>query len=197
MPTIGITGGIATGKSTFRARLLERFNAVFFDTDACAADLLANDPAIRSKVIDEFSAAAYLSEAEPNREFLRNVVFPEPERRRALEAILHPPVRAAWTRAASEATRPFVLEIPLLFETQSEALFDLIITVACPPATQLRRLDEKRGVAADLGRKILASQCELGVKISGAHHVVWNDGSPELLDAQANLLASLLISQYD
>ncbi len=197
MPKIAITGGIASGKSCFRRLLVERAAAEHFDTDACARGLLENDRATREQIVAAFSARAYTAGGTPNRDFLRETVFSDEANRAKLEAILHPNIRRQWTVAAENATRPFLVEIPLLFETDAGDLFDRIILVGCPEKLQIERLVTNRKIDPVMARKILASQLGLGVKIAHSDHVVWNDGPPSLLESQADLLASLLHSQYD
>ncbi|MGC2577732.1 MAG: dephospho-CoA kinase, partial [Terrimicrobiaceae bacterium] len=90
----------------------------------------------------------------------------------------------------------FVADIPLLFETSAEALFDLVITVGCAPAIQLDRLGERPGMTPEMSRKIVASQLPVGVKISRSHHVIWNDGTLDALIAQTRLFSRYLHDQY-
>lgn len=197
MPTIAITGGIATGKSSFRRVLLERLDADYFNTDACAHELLQDDSQIRDQVITAFSTQSYRYDGTPDRAFLREAIFANESKRQRLEAILHPTIRQRWTDAAAKATRPFFVEIPLLFETDAQNLFDRIIAVACPEKLQIQRLVTDRKINRSVARKILASQCVLDVKIRGSDHVVWNDGPPSLLESQADVLAPFLNLQYD
>ncbi len=197
MPTIAITGGIASGKSSFREILLSRMDAEYFNTDACARQLLEDDDNIRNRVIAAFTERAYRENCTPDRTFLRETVFNDFEKKQLLEAILHPAIRERWAQAAEKAIRPFFVEIPLLFETDAQNLFDRIVTVACPEAFQIERLVNDRNISVVMARKILASQCTLNVKIRGSDHVVWNDGPPSLLESQADHLASFLNSQYD
>ena len=195
MPVLGVTGGIATGKSSFTSRLLRHLPAEFFDADACARDLLADDAAIRQAVVAAFGAAVCDAAGNPDRPKLRTLVFDDSLKRRQLEDILHPAIRDRWTERAAQLAREggwFVVDIPLLFETQAEASFDRIIVVACSPATQRRRLAEQRGLSAALAEKIIASQLDLPAKINQAHHVIWNDSTLTCLERQSRHLAGWL-----
>ncbi len=195
MPVLGVTGGIATGKSSFTGRLLRHLPAEFFDADACARDLLADDAAIRRAVVAAFGAAVCDTAGNPDRPKLRTLVFDDSLKRRQLENILHPAIRDRWTERAAQLAREggwFVVDIPLLFETRAEASFDHIIVVACSPATQRRRLAEQRGLSADLAEKIIASQLDLPAKINQAHHVIWNDSTLTCLERQSRHLAGWL-----
>ena len=195
MPVLGVTGGIATGKSSFTGLLLRHLPAGRFDADQTAHELLASDAVIRQAVVETFGDAVCDAGGSPDRTRLRALVFDDESKRRQLEQILHPAIRARWTARAAETAREggwFVVDIPLLFETQAEANFDRIIVVACPPATQRRRLAEQRGLSAVLAEKMISSQLDLAKKINQAHHVIWNDSTLPCLERQARLLAACL-----
>jgi len=195
VPVLGVTGGIATGKSSFASLFLHHFPAEFFDADQCAHDLLANDDTIRAAVVEFFGTAICDAAGKPDRAKLRSLVFHDESNRRHLEQILHPAIRDRWTTRAGQSARKggwFVVDIPLLFETQAEARFDRIVVVACSPATQRRRLAEQRGLSAGLAEKIIHSQLDLPTKINQAHHVIWNDSTHSCLERQARLLAGWL-----
>lgn len=196
MPLLGITGGIATGKSVFTRALRSRLSADIFDSDQCARELLASDPAIRRQVEEAFGLETYLATGAPDRARLREIVFADEEKRHALEAILHPVIRARWMKWAnpsSASDRSWKLvDIPLLFETGVASRFDRVVVVACSPETQRARLRAQRGLADELAGKILAAQLDLSTKIQKADHLIWNDSTLSLLDGQAELLAGAL-----
>jgi dephospho-CoA kinase len=199
MPSLGITGGIASGKSTFCKLLLEGIRADFFDADACVGELLEGDEAVRNQIVNEIHPAAYGAEGRPDRALLRELVYHDAGKKQALERILHPIVRQRWlvrAQQASGAGHIFVADIPLLFETSAEALFDRVLTVGCAPAIQLARLGERPGMTPEMSRKIVASQLPVGVKISRSHHVIWNDGTLDALIAQTRLFSRYLHDQY-
>jgi dephospho-CoA kinase len=200
VPILGITGGVATGKSTFRNLLLARLDADFFDADACARELLDSDVVIKQQVRESFSPQAYDEQGHPNRSLIRELIYRDTAKRRTLEAILHPVIRSRWTRHASDARqrdRIFVVDIPLLFETRAESLFDHVVVVACSEADQLRRMTDIRQLPLDLARSMLASQWPMAVKIRLATHVAWNGGSLDRLETQAELFARYLHRIYD
>jgi dephospho-CoA kinase len=200
VPTIGITGGIATGKSSFRRLLLDRIDADFFDVDACARELLDSNATIREEVRREISAEAYSTTGHPNRPLLRDIIYNDSAKKKTLEGILHPRIRSRWTAQAHDAAthhRMFVVDIPLLFETRAESLFDHVIVVASSEEAQIARMTDLRHLSAEMARKILASQWSLDVKMRGAGHVVWNDAGLDLLEAQASVLAAYLRHKYD
>lgn len=200
MPTLGITGGIATGKTTFRRMLLERLDADFFDADACARELLDHNETVREQVLESISPVAYTPSGEPDRALIREIIYGDIAKKKTLEGILHPAIRERWTARATDPKkrdRLFVVDIPLLFETRAEGLFDHVIVVAASAASQIARVTRIRGLPEDLARKILASQWSLTVKMQLATHVVWNDSGLSPLESQAALLAAYLRHQHD
>ncbi|MHA3773577.1 dephospho-CoA kinase [Verrucomicrobiota bacterium sgz303538] len=199
MAVIGITGGIATGKSSFVRALFRQLPGELFDADQTARELLESDPEVRIAVQREFGESIYDSFGKPDRIRLREVVFAGKENRRRLEAILHPAIRTRWTTIAEQhrlAGSFFFVDIPLLFETGAETYFDRIVVVACSAATQQRRLLEQRGLSLELAKRILGAQLDLGIKIKKADHLIWNDSTVSCLDGQASLLACWLRQYY-
>lgn len=192
MAVIGITGGIGSGKSTFCGFLGELLPAEIFDADSVARAVLANDPAVREAVRRGVCPQAYGEDGLPDREVLRRVVFSDPAARGRLEAIVHPRVRAAWRGKAEEVRRGggnFLVDIPLLYETGAEGLFDEVVVVGCAPETQLERVGA-RGVGREQVGAILRAQLPTLEKAACADRVVWNDGSLEALRCQALELVS-------
>jgi dephospho-CoA kinase len=199
MPSLGITGGIASGKSTFCKLLLEYIQAESFDADACVSELLEEDESVKEQILNKVHSAAYGIGGRPDRALLRELIYRDTEKKQVLEAILHPIVRMRWLERAQEAARAgriFVADIPLLFETSAEALFDRTITVGCAPETQLVRLSGRPGMTHEISKKIIASQLPIGVKVSKSHHVIWNDGPLEALTAQTKLFSRYLHDRY-
>ena len=199
MPILGITGGIACGKSTFRNLLLQLIPAESFDADACVSELLEEDKSVREQVVGKIHPAAYTAEGRPDRALLRELIYREAGKKRILEGILHPLVRERWLKEAENAAttkRIFVVDIPLLFETSAESLFDRIITVGCATGTQLARLSGRQGMTEEISKKIIASQMPIDIKVSGSHHVIWNDGALDALTAQTELFSRYLHDRY-
>jgi len=199
VPSLGITGGIATGKSSFTECLLRSLPATRFDADRCAHELLAVDAGVRQAVQDQFGAQSYAANGSPNRAYLRDLVFSDAGRRKLLEAILHPVIRARWQTLASEASAGknwLFVDIPLLFESGVESCFDHVAVVASSPNTQLRRLIDHRGLTGDLAEKMISTQIDLRTKMSKADHLIWNDSSLSCLDRQATLFAAWLLQSH-
>lgn len=197
MAIIGITGGIASGKSTFSRALAEIQGASIFDSDACARELLDSDPAVREAVTRDILPTAYRPDGTPDRAAIRALVFSDPAAKARLEAILHPLVRARRQALADDARVEgcdLLVDIPLLFETSASSGFDLVVTVACSPEIQTRRA-MSRGLTLVQVQQIVASQWGNAQKIAQSDCVIWNDGSLRMLQAQADELAACLESR--
>ncbi len=197
MAIIGITGGIASGKSTFSRALAEIQGASIFDSDACARELLDSDPAVREAVTRDILPTAYRPDGTPDRAAIRALVFSDPAAKARLEAILHPLVRARRQALADDARVEgcdLLVDIPLLFETSASSGFDLVVTVACSPEIQTRRA-MSRGLTLVQVQQIVASQWGNAQKIAQSDFVIWNDGSLRMLQAQADELAARLESR--
>ena len=193
MPAIGITGGIATGKSAFLKDLRQLLpSATWFDADLAARDLSNHDPEVRGLIAEVFGPGIYSTEGDLNRAQLRAIVFANPEKKHALEQILHPRIRRQWSLQAEsrrKSTELFLADIPLLYETGGETLCDRVIVVACSPRIQRQRLMARSSLEQAAAEQIIAAQMPLAEKIARADHVVWNNGPREVLAAQARTVA--------
>jgi dephospho-CoA kinase len=197
MPAIGITGGVASGKSTVTAFLAELLRAAVFDADACARDLLQNDETVRLEVRAAFGPEVFAGSGQIDRPALRARVFAGAAGRRRLEAIVHPRVRTAWQGWVQEQLQKspgavLLVEIPLLYETGAAPFFERVIVVGCGRDVQMRRLTIERRLQAEIAGQIIASQWDLAEKIRRCDHVIWNDGARAGLRAQAELCARFI-----
>ena len=191
---IALTGGIATGKTTFRRLLVDRHPFEVFDADACVHKLLSSDAGIIAAVTAAFGHGVLSSEGQVNRQALRPLVFADPDARRRLEAILHPAVRQRWQGrldTCRESGRDFLADIPLLFETSGEGYFEASVLVAASGVVQRERLGA-RGLESGMVEQMLASQWPMVEKMRRAASVVWNDGTLGALARQADLLLECL-----
>ncbi len=189
MLTLALTGGIATGKSTFARLFCEMApGTAFFDCDASVQRLLAK-PDVIATIIAALGADLVSLDGMLDRRRLRELVFDHPEHRKALEGILHPKVReeclAAQQGVQDAGTAPFFLaDVPLLYESGFPVPRDIEIVVACGPATQRARLMERSKFSGELVDKILASQLPIVEKMRRARIVLWNGGPPASLRRQ-------------
>lgn len=187
---IAITGGPATGKSTFHQVLGEMRPFVSYDSDRAVHEMLAADPEVIAAVTSAFGLAVVDEAGRIDRARLRTIAFATTQARQHLESILHPRVRSQWTALLEDCRRrgsDFLAEIPLLFETRSEPAFDCTVVVACAEGKQRERL-AGRGLPEDMIGRLLASQLPIPEKAARADKVVWNDGGTSSLRRQAALL---------
>jgi dephospho-CoA kinase len=195
VPAIGITGGIATGKSSLVNSLRQLLpGAHFFDADEMARKLTGNDATVLADIRREFGPDVFQTNGQLNRSALRAIVFDAPLKRRALERILHPRIRERWAGEAEKhrsSTELFFADIPLLYETGGEKLCDRVVVVACSEDIQVERLMKRPGMDRVSAAAIISAQMPLGEKVRRADHVVWNNGPAQVLPKQANLLVEL------
>lgn len=195
-----VTGGIATGKSTFCRIWAEIFpGSVFHDADACVHRLYAN-PAVRMELRQVFGPEILVGDSEIDRAALREAITADPTRKTALENILHPRVRedrANQTKLAEAAgAECFVAEIPVFFEAGAAkpAPEARILVVACSHETRLTRLRARNPFDKGQAERMVALQAELPAKMAAADHVLWNEGRLPDLTRQALMLRDLLLA---
>ena len=205
MPVLGITGGVATGKSTFTRQLALELPGTVFDADAVAREILETDPAVRRAVREAFGSGVF-QPGEPqtsgllvDRALLREIVFRSPEERQKLEAILHPAIRTRWLSMAESFRQRqgwLLVDLPLLFETSAESAFEAVVVVACAAETQRHRIVAGRGLSGEMAGRMIGAQQSLASKIGRAGFVIWNDGPVERLRDQARTFAGYLSEHY-
>lgn len=190
---VGLTGGIATGKSTV-ARMLTELGAVVIDADAIVHELQAPGSPVLAEIVEAFGPAALDGSGALDRPALGDRVFRDPKARQQLNAILHPRVRAEMARrvqAAQRAGAPLVvLDIPLLFETRagSAAGVESVILVYAPRALQIERQMTRDGCDREEAERRIAAQMPIDDKRALADHVIDNSGSREETGAQVSAL---------
>ncbi len=191
----GITGGLGCGKSTV-VRALERRGFRRLDSDLIVREQVLTDPAVIDAVRAHFGEAVVVQAGDGTRAIHRPTlaerVFGDDGERIWLEELTHPRVFAVWQAAfAAEPNARWAVEVPLLFEKGLENWFDFTICVACAPAQQLARL-EQRGLPRVLAGQRISKQLPLARKIELSDFVLWNEGSPEFLETQVDRLAEAL-----
>ena len=180
---IGLTGGIAAGKSTV-AELWRTRGATVIDSDVLAHRALDPGTATYRAVVAAFGPAIINADQTINRRQLGEIVFADAARREVLNSIVHPVVRAEWRRGMAAATGTAVAVIPLLFEVGAETEFERVVVVGCSETTQLARLVAKGLTPAQAQARIRA-QWPLPAKMDRGDFVIWNDGSLAVLEQQA------------
>jgi dephospho-CoA kinase len=184
---IGLTGGIASGKSTVAA-ILKRLGAAIVDADALAREVVEPGQDAWKNIVDAFGVEVLQADQTLDRQKLRATIFNNPAARKTLEAIIHPRVRAlAEERIRQHAAAGYeivVYEVPLLFEGNLHEWLRPVILVACDSAIQKRRLQQRDGLDVEAAQKHIDAQMSLAEKRRLADYVVENDGSLEDLERQ-------------
>ncbi len=189
MRVFGLTGGIASGKSTVAARFVERGVPVVF-ADQLARDAVAKGSPGLERVVAAFGPELLTSEGELDRKRLGRIVFDDASARATLNAIVHPEVARlameAFARLGAEGHALVCYEVPLLVENGLAPMFRPVVVVACPEAVQLSRLVDRDGLSIEEARARIAAQSSLDAKLAVADVVIHNDADREALLARAD-----------
>jgi dephospho-CoA kinase len=184
---IGLTGGIATGKSTVGQLLAGRFGLPVLDADLYARGALAPGSPGAQAVLARYGEPVAAGAGDAiDRAALGRIVFAEPVERRWLEELVHPLVRQCFEAELERLAHApvVVLMIPLLFEAGLESLCSEVWLVTCRPETQLQRLIGRDGLPEHEARARIAAQWPLARKQALADRLIHNDGDPEALEQQ-------------
>ena len=178
---VGLTGGIASGKSTV-SNLFAGLGVPVIDTDRIAREVVAGGSPLLAELFERFGAAIRAPDGELDRSALRRIVFAEPERRRELEALLHPAIRSRTEELARNAGGPYQLHVvPLLVETGSARRYARVLVVDCPESLQLQRLRARSQLSEAEAQAMLNAQASRGERLAAADDVICNDGPLEAL----------------
>jgi dephospho-CoA kinase len=190
--SVGLTGGIATGKSTVAALLRERGIAVL-DADQVSRDLTAPGSPTLAALVDRFGPGVLLPDGSLHRKALGDIIFNDAGARAALNAITHPAIGAAVARWVAAQPSVCVVEATLMVETGSHRRYDDLLVVSCAPALQRARLCAREGIDAAAAEARIAAQAPLAEKEALASEIIWNnDGLDALRAATASAWAALM-----
>jgi len=174
---IGLTGGIASGKSTVEQRFIELGIPVINADDSSRAVVERGQPGLAA-VVARFGAGILTPEGDLDRRALRSLIFSDAARRKELEAILHPLIRDDIDRRSAEATGPYViLSIPLLVEGNGRGRWDRVLVVDTDESLQLARLMSRDAVSEAEARATLAAQASRAERLAAADDVLENAGT--------------------
>lgn len=181
MLNVGLTGGIACGKSTV-AEMFVRLGAYLIDLDKLAHEVQEPGAPACQKIIDYFGDDILGQDQKIDRNKVAAIVFNHPEKLKALNNIVHPCVHEEWQErlkkiAAGDARAIILSDIPLLFEVRMQSLFDLTIVVMIPPEEQIVRLMARNGVTNEEAQKRIKNQMPIGDKVGMADIVINNQSS--------------------
>ena len=188
MLKIGLTGGVASGKSTV-ARLFENLGAPLIDTDIVAREVVEPGQEGLAAIRDEFGTDVLTEDGRLDRRKLRSIVFADDAKRRRLEALLHPLIRARVMAQLGRVDAPYVIiAVPLLVETDFGKLVDRVLVVDVPVETQLERLMERDGSTRTEAEAMVAAQTTRDARLARADDVIDNSGALAFTQAQVEAL---------
>lgn len=188
---IGLTGGVASGKSEV-ARRFQALGVEVADADVAARQVVAPGQPALAGIVRHFGPGVLQADGTLDRRRLRERVFADADARRALEAITHPAIRALLEAHCRQAAGPYAIAaIPLLAEAGGRTAYpwlDRILVVDAPEALQQSRLMQRDDVDAGLAARMIAAQATRPQRLAIADDVVRNDGEPARLDAEVAAL---------
>ncbi len=182
MLTIGLTGGIGSGKSAV-TDILQGLGVPVIDADRVAREVVAPGEAALEAISNHFGASVLSDDGSLDRRALRAIVFRDPEARHTLETILHPLIRQRMRQQLDRLSAPYaVLAIPLLVETGQTDSVDRVLVVDCEPSVQIQRICARDKITGDQARAILEAQVDRETRLAVADDIIDNSGTLEQLE---------------
>jgi dephospho-CoA kinase len=183
MLVVGLTGGIATGKSTVSA-ILQHAGALIIDADQIAREVVKKGRPAHRAVIEKFGKNVLMTDGEINRSVLGDIIFNDPQKKHLLNTIVHPHVRKEQDRQLKhiEKTNPdtiVILDIPLLLESKMYGDLSEVVVVYAPEHIQIKRLIQRDGISRNDALARIRSQMPIEEKKDKATMVIDNSGSKE------------------
>ena len=172
-----LTGGIASGKSAV-ATEFSKLGVPIIDTDDLAREVVEPGQPALTAIVERFGPDVLDSQGGLDRRRMRERIFQNPVDRQALEAIVHPAIRAVQQAKTLTASGPYQVHVvPLLLDTRSQSLYDRVLVVDCPRETQLARLLRRDGITQQLAERMLAAQATREQRLAIADDVLDNNGT--------------------
>ncbi|KAM9424130.1 dephospho-CoA kinase domain-containing protein [Pholidichthys leucotaenia] len=198
---VGLTGGIASGKSTVSSMLRE-LGCPIIDADIVARKVVEPNTSAYSRIVYHFGSEILLEDGKIDRQKLGEIIFASEEKRKLLNSITHPEIHKAMLKDILfyflKGYHYVVLDVPLLFETRRLTRFlNHTVVVYCDPATQLSRLMQRNGLTQEQAEQRVAAQMPLNEKRGLANHVIENSGSREDTHRQVLRLHTKLEDSMD
>lgn len=185
---VGLTGGIASGKTTV-TNLFAELGASIVDTDLLAREVVAPGSPLLGEIAEHFGREMLAADGSLDRRKLRERVFADESARRWLEDRTHPAIRKLTDERGAAAKGPYcVVAIPLLIETGGARRFDRVLVVDCDPESQVNRLMARDGIDREAALRMLAAQATREDRLAVADDVVRNDGDLSSLRHQVEKL---------
>lgn len=188
---IGLTGSIASGKSTV-AKMLEKYRFPIVDADQVARLVVEPGEPALTEIVAAFGEEILLEDGSLNRKKLGNLIFHDPSKRAILNGIIHPAIRKEMLRQRDEwlnnGAEVVIMDIPLLFESKLQHFVEKILAVSLSEEKQLERLMERNQLNEEEARARISSQLPLTVKEEGADAVIYNESTLEKTEQQLNYI---------
>jgi dephospho-CoA kinase len=173
---VGLTGGIASGKSTV-ARLFEALGVPVIDTDVLAREVVGPGKPLLGQIAARFGAGVLAADGSLDRAALRTLVFADPAARADLEQLTHPAIRALLEERSAKLRGQYqLLVIPLLVETAGRTPVDRVLVVDCSETLQISRLQARDGATLEQAQQILGAQVTREARLAAADDVILNEG---------------------
>ncbi|WP_430009798.1 dephospho-CoA kinase [Methylophaga lonarensis] len=185
---IGLTGGVASGKSTV-SELFAAHGVAIIDADEISRELVEPGMPCYREIVSYFGNAALMPDNTLNRAWLREKVFTDEQHRQRLEQILHPAIKQQLRIRADNCRSAYcILSVPLLIEAGLQTTVDRILVIDCTPTTQMERLLQRPGIDAQMAEAIIATQVTPEQRLNFADDVIRNDDTRESLVAAVEQL---------
>jgi dephospho-CoA kinase len=173
---VGLTGGIASGKST-ASKFFGALGVPIIDTDRLARDVVEPGQPPLERLVERFGTSILTPDGHLDRPALRTIVFSDPKARADLEALIHPAIGAAVESQSAAAGGIYqILVLPLLVEKGLGSQLDRVLVVDCDEDLQIRRVQARDGSTLEQARAILNAQASRAARLKAAHDVIKNDG---------------------
>lgn len=197
MLVIGLTGGIGSGKSTV-ATLFKNQGVPIIDTDDIARDVVQPEKPAWKKIIAEWGSTILLPTQQLNRSEIKKIIFSDPNKKKWLEALLHPFIRAEVKQQIESLSSSYcIVVIPLLVETQPNPLIDRILVVDASEEQQMHRTQIRDHLSLDEVNAILKTQVSRADRLKAADDVIHNEEDLENLLEQVKKLHGFYLSLID
>ncbi|WP_412971372.1 dephospho-CoA kinase [Glaciecola sp. MF2-115] len=191
---IGLTGGIASGKTTISDRFAS-YGVDIIDADVIAREVVAKGSPGLQDIVDEFGPDILTADSTLDRQTLRNIVFSEPAKKEWLNALLHPLIREQMQIQTAQATSPYcILSIPLLVENQLHELVDRTLVVDIDESSQLERAMSRDKSEQAVIEGIMASQVSRATRLAAADDVISNNKDLNWLHTQVEQLHKMYLN---
>ncbi len=188
MLTIGLTGGIGCGKTTV-SRLFEKRNIPVIDADVISHAIVQPGQPTLLLLKETFGEQVLLANGELNRQYLRELVFNDPNKKETLEGIMHPIIFGIMHDDLIKLNTPYgILSIPLLLETNQQAQVDRVLVIDCPETEQIQRVKARDQLSDSMINSIMRSQCSRSLRLKRADDILLNNGSLASIDTKVQKL---------